>query len=90
MKVLGLRLNAKKSVLSPLKRTTYLGVVWDFNQDAGTYVLTEVRRVKEGQSLTLKQFWRLLGLMTSVSNIIPISMLYMRPLQWWRKTKGFS
>ncbi len=49
MKVLGLKLNAKKSVLSPLKRTPYLGVVWDFDQDAGTYVLTEVRRVKEGQ-----------------------------------------
>jgi hypothetical protein len=29
MKVLGLRLNAKKSVLSPVERTTYLGVVWD-------------------------------------------------------------
>ncbi len=29
MKELGLKLNAKKSVLSPLQRTTYLGVVWD-------------------------------------------------------------
>ncbi|KAI2653718.1 Fumarate hydratase class II [Labeo rohita] len=29
MKKLGLRLNTKKSVLSPLQRTTYLGVVWD-------------------------------------------------------------
>ncbi len=29
MKVLELRLNAKKSVLSPARRTTYLGVVWD-------------------------------------------------------------
>ncbi|KAL0148085.1 hypothetical protein M9458_056625, partial [Cirrhinus mrigala] len=29
MKELGLRLNAKKSVLSPLQRTTYLGMVWD-------------------------------------------------------------
>ncbi len=26
---MGLRLNAKKSVLSPLKRTTFLGVTWD-------------------------------------------------------------
>ncbi len=34
MKVLGVRLNAKKSVLSPLQRTTYLGVVWDFNRNA--------------------------------------------------------
>ncbi len=29
MKELGLGLNAKKSVLSPLQRTTFLGVVWD-------------------------------------------------------------
>ncbi len=29
MKELGLRLNTKKSVLSPLQRTTYLGMVWD-------------------------------------------------------------
>ncbi len=29
MKVLVLRLNAKKNLLSPLQRTTYLGVVWD-------------------------------------------------------------
>ena len=29
IKKLGLRLNAKKSVLSPLQRTTFLGVVWD-------------------------------------------------------------
>ncbi len=29
IKELGLRLNAKKSVLSPLQRTTFLGMVWD-------------------------------------------------------------
>ncbi len=29
MKQLGLKLNAKESVLSPVQRTTYLGVVWD-------------------------------------------------------------
>ncbi len=53
-------------------------------------ILTEVRRVKEGQSLTVKLFQRLLGLMAAVSNVIPIGLLYMRPLQGWLKTKGFS
>ncbi len=97
MKVLGLRLNAKKSVLSPLQRTTYLGVVWDSTAMQARMspawiesILTEVRRVKEGQSLTVKQFQRLLGLMSAASNVIPIGLLYMRPLQWWLKTKGFS
>ncbi len=92
MKVLGLRLNAKKSVLSPLQRTTYLGVVWDSTMMQARLspariesILAAVRRVREGQSLTVKQFQRLLGLMAAASNV-----LYMRPLQWWLKTKGFS
>ncbi len=60
LKVLGLRLNAK-SVLSPLQRTTYLGVVWDSTTMQAQMspariesILTAVRRVKEGQSLTVK------------------------------------
>ncbi len=97
MKVLGLRLNAKKSVLSPLQRTTYLGVVWDSTTMQARMspariesILKAVRRVKEGQSLTVKQFQRLLGLKAAASNVITIGLLYMRPLQWWLKTKGFS
>ncbi len=38
MKELYLRLNARKSVLSPLQRTTYLGVVWDSTTMQGTFV----------------------------------------------------
>ncbi len=53
-------------------------------------ILAAVRRVGEGQSLTVKQFQRLLGLMAAASNVMPIGLLYMRPLQWWLKTKGFS
>ncbi len=74
MKVLGLRLNTKKSVLSPLQRTTYLGVVWHSTRmQARTSpariepILTEVWRMKEGQSLTVKQFQRLLGLMAAAT-----------------------
>ncbi len=97
MKMLGLRLNTKKSVLSSLQRTTYLGVVWDSTTMQARMspaqiesILMAVRRVKEDQSLTVKQFQRLLGLMAAASNVIPIGLLYMRPLQWWLKTKGFS
>ncbi len=53
-------------------------------------ILTSVKRVREGRSLTVKQFQKLLGLMSAVSNVIPFGLLYMRPLQWWLKTKGFS
>ncbi|KAI2653820.1 ORF V: Enzymatic polyprotein [Labeo rohita] len=28
--------------------------------------------------------------MAAASNVIPFGLLYMRPLQWWLKTRGFS
>ncbi len=97
MKELGLRLNAKKSVLSPLQRTTYLGVMWHSTTMQARLspariesILTTVRRVRESLSLTVKQFQRLLGLMAAASKVIPFGLLYMRPLQWWLKSKGFS
>ncbi len=97
MKELGLRLNAKKSVLSPFQRTAYLGVVWDSTTMQARLspariesILNTVRRVREGLSLTVKQFQILLGLMAAASNVIPFGLLYMRPLQWWLKSKGFS
>ncbi len=68
MKELGLRLNAKKSVLSPLQRTTYLGVVWDSTTMQAWLspariesILTTVRRVREGLSLMVKQFQKTAG-----------------------------
>ncbi len=95
MKDLGLRLNAKKSVLPPVQRTTYLGMVWDSTTMQARparieSILATVKRVREGQSLTVKQFQRLLGLMAAASNVIPFGLLYMRPLQWWLRTTGFS
>ncbi len=97
MKELGLKLNAKKSVLSPLQRTTYLGVVWDSTAMQARLspariesILMAVARVREVRSLTVKQFQNLLGLMAAASNGINFGLLFMRRLQWWRKTKGFS
>ncbi|KAL0177444.1 hypothetical protein M9458_026338, partial [Cirrhinus mrigala] len=88
MKELGMRLNAKKSVISPLQRTTYLGMVRDLTMMQARLspariesILTGVTRVKEGWSLTVKQFQQLLGLMAAASNVIPFGLLYMRPLQ---------
>ncbi len=83
MKELGLRLNAKKSVLSPFQRTTYLGVVWDSTTMQARLspariesILNTVRRVREGLSLTVKQFQILLGLMAAASKVIPFGLLY--------------
>ncbi len=93
----GVKAKRQESVLSPLQRTTYLGVVWDSTTMQARLspariesILTAVTRVREGLSLTVKQFQKLLGLMAAASNVIPFGLLYMRPLQWWLKTKGFS
>ncbi|XDV20719.1 hypothetical protein PO909_025990 [Leuciscus waleckii] len=97
IKRLGLWLNAKKSVLLPAQRTTFLGVLWDstimqarLSPPRISAILTAVKGVKLGQSLTVKQFQRLLGLMAAASNAITFGLLYMRPLQWWLRIKGFS
>ncbi len=63
MKELGLQLNGNKSVLSPLQRTTSLGVVWDsmtmqahLSPAHIEVILTAMRGVTESQLLTVKQF----------------------------------
>ncbi len=97
MKELGLWLNAKESVLSPLQRTTFLGVVWDSTLMQARLspariesILSAVKSIRLGQSLTVKHFQRLLGLMAAASNVKPFRLLYMRHLQWWLRTKGIS
>ncbi len=97
MKELRLWLNAKKSVLSPLQRTTFLGVEWDSTSMQACLspariesILSAVKGIRLSQSLTVKRFQRLLGLMAASSNVIPFGLLYMRPLQWWLRTKWFS
>jgi len=88
-------MNAKKSVNSPAKRTTFFGVIWDsvtmravLSPALVTMILSVAKEIKLGQSLTVEQFQRLLGLMPAASNIIPFGLLYMRALQWCLKTKG--
>ncbi len=60
---LGVKANAKKSVLPPVQRTTYLGVVWDSTPMQACLsparidsIPVTVKRVREGQSLTVKLF----------------------------------
>ncbi len=89
MKKLGLR----------LKRTTFLGVIWDSTSMQARLspariesILSAVERIRLGQSLTVRQFQsqRLLSLMATASNVITFGLLHMRPLQWWLRTTGFS
>ncbi len=80
-----------------LRRTTFLGVVWDSTSMQACLsparivsILSAVERIRLGQSLTVKQFQRLLSLIAAASNVIAFRLLYMRPLQWRLRTKGFS
>lgn len=70
-------------------------MLYGINNNAGMFVscsyyliLIAVNSVKLGQSLTVKQFQRLLGLMAA-SNVISFDLLYITLLQGWLRTKGF-
>ncbi|KAI2666023.1 Transposon Ty3-I Gag-Pol polyprotein [Labeo rohita] len=96
LRSLGLRLNAKKSVLSPAQRTTYLGVVWDsitmqaqLSPARVESILNTLKNIKLGHKVTLHYFQRVLGLMAAASTVIPLGLLHMRPFQLWLRARGF-
>lgn len=69
MKELGMRLDAQKSVLSPIQRTTFLGVVWDstimqalLSPARIDVIQAAVQTIKPGQLSTVKQFQKQLTL----------------------------
>ncbi len=93
---LGLRLNAKKSVLSPVQRTTYLGVVWDsvtmqaqLSPARVESILNALKNIKLGQRITAHYLQRVLGLMAAASTVIPLGLLHMRSFQLWLRARGF-
>ncbi len=83
---LGLRMNAKKSVLLPSQRTVFLGVRLDSVQmqarlaPARIPVLTAcLARFKLGHHVSVGTCRRLLGLMAAASLVLPLGPLHMRP-----------
>ncbi len=89
---LGLRMNAKKSVLLPSQRTVFLGVRLDFVQmqarlaPARIPVFTAcLARFKLGHHVSVGTCRRLLGLMAAASPVLPLGLLHMRPFLWWMK-----
>lgn len=94
---LGLRLNLKKSRLEPSQKTQFLGLVVD--SQAGLLSLSEGRhqslrselsRFKLGARVTWKQCLRLLGLMASAVQVVPLALLHMRPVQRCILSQGLS
>ncbi len=89
---LGLRMNAKKSVLLPSQRTVFLRVRLDSVQmqarlaPARIPVFTAcLARFKLGHHVSVGTCRRLLGLMAAASPVLPLGLLHMRPFLLWMK-----
>ncbi len=89
---LGLRMNAKKSVLLPSQRTMFLGVHLDSVQMQARLAPARIpdltaclARFKLGQHVSVGTRPRLLGLMAAASPVLPLGLLHMRPFLWWMK-----
>ncbi|KAL0165920.1 hypothetical protein M9458_037764, partial [Cirrhinus mrigala] len=91
---LGLGVNFAKSALSPSQWILFLGTVLDSTL-MRTVVMPEcalaiqqlAASFKIGASRPLKAFQKMLGLMASVSPLLQLGLLRMRPLQHWLKLR---
>ncbi len=91
---LGLCVNMRKSILAPSQSIMYLGVCMDslemrarLSREHVAAILSYLRLFREGSTVHLKKFQRLLGLMASASAVCHLGLLHMRPLQLWLKTR---
>ncbi len=82
---LGLRMNAKKSVLLPSQRTVFLGVRLDSVQMQARLAPARIpdltaclARFKLGHHVSVGTCRRLLGLMAAASPVLPLGLLHMR------------
>ncbi len=89
---LGLRMNAKKSVLLPSQRTVFLGVRLNSVQMQARLAPAQIpvlkaclARFKLGHHVSVGTCRRLLGLMAAASPVLPLGLLHMRPFLWWMK-----
>ncbi len=93
---LGLCVNRRKSILAPSQSITYLGSLHlvdslemraRLSRERVAAILSYLRHFREGNSVHLKKFQRLLGLMASASAVCHLGLLHMRPLQLWLKSR---
>ncbi len=87
---LGLWVNWEKSKLSPVQRTSFLGVELDsvsmtahLTEERAQAVLNCLSSFRGRNVVPLKKFQRLLGLMASAAAVTPLGLLHMRTLQHW-------
>lgn len=85
---LGWLINREKSQLVPSQRLVYLGADLDFtsgsiapSQIRVSSLVSLARRILGKTSTTAKEWQRLLGMMASVTDMLDLGLLRMRPLQ---------
>ncbi len=90
---LGLCVNMQKSILAPSQSITYLGVCLDsgemrarLSRERVAAILTSLRHFRQGSSVHLKEFQRLLGLMASASAVCHLGLLHMCSQLLWLKS----
>lgn len=87
---LGLRVNLDKSNLAPAQRTIFLGVSLNTismkacpsPQRVGG-IVTMLSAFRRGRALPFVLYLRLLGMLTAASGVVPLGLLWLRPMQMW-------
>lgn len=87
---LGLRVNLDKSNLAPAQRTVFLGVSLNTismkacpsPQRVGG-IVTMLSAFRRGRALPFVLYLRLLGMLTAASGVVPLGLLWLRPMQMW-------
>ncbi len=96
---LGLCVNRRKSILAPSQSILYLGVCIDslemrarLSRERVAAILSYLRHFREGSSVHLKEFQRLLGLMASASAVCHLGFTRgcIEALAPWRNPNFFS
>lgn len=82
---LGLKLNSKKSCLIPTKVVTYLGLTLDSIMMRASLTSQRQSVLKEclSQLLGKEQVTVKFGLLAAASQVVPLGLLHMCPLQLW-------
>lgn len=90
MSRLGLKVNLGKSCLVPSQAATFLGITLDSPSMTAfpaaqrvEDILQHLRQFRLGRRLPYIAFLQLLGKLTSVTQVVPLGLLSLRPFQRW-------
>ncbi len=87
---LGLAINHAKSCLIPSQRVMFIGITLDSSKMLAfttprrvEAILQLLLRFRKNRRLRYSFFLRLLGMLMSVSSVVPLGLLFLQPFQVW-------